>query len=78
MINTLILRNANDSCQGIDDGVLSQLNHQCIVETTLDVSQLNHQCIVETTLDEETTTNILDTNNSLHENSQGTKRVFNF
>ena len=32
------------------------------------LSKLNHQCIVET-LDEQTTTSISDTNNSLHENS---------
>ena len=35
LINTLILRTANDSCQGIDGGVLSKSNYPHVVETTL-------------------------------------------
>ena len=40
LINTLILRNANDSWQGIDGGVLSVCNHSYVAETALMKKQL--------------------------------------
>ena len=63
MINTLILRNANNSCQRIDGGVLNEGNHPYVAETTPD---------------EETTTTVSDIDISSHDTPYETASIFDF